>query len=210
MTVSDAIKAVKVMLGQDVATEEVEITNEVETTTEELSEEATETVEVQFAEAVLVDGTVVYTEGELAEGAVLKVRTEEDEDPLAPAGKHETSEGLIVTVAEGGVIESIEEPGAEAVEAEVEEEEMEEEVKEELNAEHLLEAIADLIKDYKNEIDEVKEEMKSLTERFEAVADSPAASTVKKSYFEEAIAAKEVASARFDRLAALRNSSLKK
>lgn len=206
MNVSDAIKAVKVMLGQDVATEEVTISNEVEAT----ETEATETVEVQFAEATLVDGTVVYTEGELAEGAVLKVKTEEDEDPMAPAGKHETSEGLIVTVVEGGVIESIEEPGAEAVEAEVEEEEMEEEVKEELNAEHLLEAIAELIKEYKNEIDEVKEEMSTLTERFEAVADSPAAKTVKKSFFEEAVAAKEVASARFDRLANLRQSSLKK
>ena len=205
MTVSDAIKAVKVMLGQDVPTEEVTL------------EAATETVEQTFAEAVLVDGTVVMTEGELAPGAVLKIKVEEgEEEVLAPQGVHETQEGLIVTVGEGGVIESIEEPGAEAVEAEeeVKEEEMEEEikveVKEELNAEHLLEAIADLIKEYKNEIDEVKEEMSTLTERFEAVADSPAAPTVKKSFFEEAVAAKEVASARFDRLAALRNSSLKK
>lgn len=203
MTVSDAIKAVKVMLGQDVPTQEVELTNE--------------TVEQTFAEATLVDGTVVMTEGELAPGAVLKIKVEEgEEEVLAPVGKHETQEGLIVTVGEGGMIESIEEPGAEAVEAEeeVKEEEMEEEikveVKEELNAEHLLEAIADLIKEYKNEIDEVKEEMSTLTERFEAVADSPAAKTVKKSFFEEAVAAKEVASARFDRLAALRQSSLKK
>jgi len=202
MTVSDAIKAVKVMLGQDVPTQEVELTNE--------------TVEQTFAEATLVDGTVVMTEGELAPGAVLKIKVEEgEEEVLAPQGVHETQEGLVVTVGEGGMIESIEEPGAEAVEAEdVKEEEMEEEikveVKEELNAEHLLEAIADLIKEYKNEIDEVKEEMSTLTERFEAVADSPAAKTVKKSFFEEAVAAKEVASARFDRLAALRQSSLKK
>lgn len=202
MTVSDAIKAVKVMLGQDVPTQEVELTNE--------------TVEQTFAEATLVDGTVVMTEGELAPGAVLKIKVEEgEEEVLAPQGVHETQEGLVVTVGEGGMIESIEEAGAEAVEAEdVKEEEMEEEikveVKEELNAEHLLEAIADLIKEYKNEIDEVKEEMSTLTERFEAVADSPAAKTVKKSFFEEAVAAKEVASARFDRLAALRQSSLKK
>lgn len=207
MTVKQAINAVRVMLGQDVPTEEV-------------------TVEVQMAEAVLVDDTVVYTDGELAEGAVLKVKTEEDVDPMAPQGKHETKDGLIVTVAEGGVIESIEEKGEEPVSEEAEEEikveekmeedkeeDLEIEVKEEkkdFDAEELLSAISEIIKEYQKEVSEVKEELSTLTERFEAVADMPAAKTVKKSFFQEAVAAKEVATARFDRLTSLRQKSLTK
>lgn len=210
MTVKQAINAVRVMLGQDVPTEEV-------------------TVEVQMAEAVLVDDTVVYTDGELTEGAVLKVKTEEgEEEILAPQGKHETKDGLIVTVAEGGVIESIEEKGEEPVSEEAEEEvkvkveeKMEEEEedleheeghdkKDDFDAEELLSAIAEIIKEYQKEVSEVKEELSTLTERFEAVADMPAAKTVKKSFFQEAVAAKEVATARFDRLTSLRQKSLTK
>ena len=207
MTVKQAINAVRVMLGQDVPTEAT-------------------TVEVQMAEAVLVDDTVVYTDGELAPGAVLKVKTEEDEDILAPSGLHETKDGLIVTVAEGGVIESIEEKGEEPVSEEAEEEikveekmeedkeeDLEIEVKEEkkdFDAEELLSAIAEIIKEYQKEIVEVKEELSTLTERFEAVADMPAAKTVKKSFFQEAVAQKEVATARFDRLTNLRQKSLTK
>lgn len=208
MTVKQAINAVRVMLGQDVPTEEV-------------------TVEVQMAEAVLVDDTVVYTDGELTEGAVLKVKTEEgEEEILAPQGKHETKDGLIVTVAEGGVIESIEEKGEEPVSEEAEEEikveeKMEEDKEEELeievkddkkdfDAEELLSAIAEIIKEYQKEVSEVKEELSTLTERFEAVADMPAAKTVKKSFFQEAVAQKEVATARFDRLTSLRQKSLTK
>ena len=207
MTVKQAINAVRVMLGQDVPTEAT-------------------TVEVQMAEAVLVDDTVVYTDGELTEGAVLKVKTEEDEDPSAPIGKHETKDGLIVTVAEGGIIESIEEKGEEPVSEEAEEEikveekmeedkeeDLEIEVKEEkkdFDAEELLSAIAEIVKEYQKEVSEVKEELSTLTERFEAVADMPAAKTVKKSFFQEAVAAKEVATARFDRLTSLRQKSLTK
>ena len=208
MTVKQAINAVRVMLGQDVPTEEV-------------------TVEVQMAEAVLVDDTVVYTDGELTEGAVLKVKTEEgEEEILAPQGKHETKDGLIVTVAEGGVIESIEEKGEEPVSEEAEEEikveeKMEEDKEEDLeieikddkkdfDAEELLSAIAEIIKEYQKEVSEVKEELSTLTERFEAVADMPAAKTVKKSFFQEAVAQKEVATARFDRLTSLRQKSLTK
>ena len=205
MTVKQAINAVRVMLGQDVPTEAT-------------------TVEVRMAEAVLVDDTVVYTDGELTEGAVLKVKTEDDEDIAAPTGKHETKDGLIVTVAEGGVIESIEEKGEEPVSEDAEEEikveekmeddkeeDLEIEVKEDkkdFDAEELLTAIAEIIKEYQTEVSEVKEELSTLTERFEAVADMPAAKTVKKSFFQEAVAAKEVAGARFDRLTSLRQKSL--
>ena len=58
MTVNDAISKLRVMLGA--ATEEVK-----------------EVVETKMAEATLVDGTEVYTEGELQAGAILFVRAGE-------------------------------------------------------------------------------------------------------------------------------------
>ena len=202
MTVSDAIKAVKVMLGADVPTEEIKLPTQKE--------------EVAMAEAELVDGTIVYSEGDLAAGAVLYVKTPEgEEDVLAPIGKHETKGGLIVSVGEGGLIEAIDEVEAAPVEAQedIKEEEMEEHdlpKEEEMNAEDLLAAIADMIKGYMVEVSEVKEELSQLTERFNEVADLPATKPVKKSFMEEATAAKEVANARLDRLTAMRRQTLTK
>ena len=106
MTVSDAIKAVKVMLGADVPTEEIKLPAQKE--------------EVAMGEAELVDGTIVYSEGDLAVGSTLYVKTPEgEEDVLAPLGKHETTSGLIVSVGEGGLIEAIDEVEAAPVEAPV-------------------------------------------------------------------------------------------
>ena len=206
MTVTEAITKVRVLLGADVPTKKFEDMP----SNDEVKEE-----KVALAEAELVDGTIVYSEGDLAAGSVLYVKTPEgEEDVLAPMGKHMTKDDLIVTVSEGGVIESVESVTAEAVEAEeeVKEEKMEEEeiIEEQMDAEGLLEAIADMIKDYKSYVDEVKEELSQLTERFNAVADMPAAKTVKKSFMEDATAARKVAEARADRLSALRRQTLTK
>ena len=206
MTVSEAITKVRVMLGQNVPTRKFE-----DVTIEDKVKEET----VTLAEAELVDGTLVYTEGELASGAVLYVKTPEGEaDVLAPMGKHETKEGLIITVGEGGIVETVEEVVAPAVEeaapvAEaMEDEKPLEPVKEEMDAEELLKAIAELIKGYQEEVVSVQEELSQLTERFNAVADLPAAKSVKKSFMEDATAARKVAEARFDRLSALRRQTL--
>ena len=105
MNVNQALKRLKVMLSN-------------------------ETVEVKLAEATLVDGTEVYTEGELQDGAILFVRAGEgaSEDQFAPSGKHELTDGKIVTVGENGEITKIEEAGDEelADEEEIVEEAMEE------------------------------------------------------------------------------------
>ena len=207
MTVSEAIKAVKVMLGADVPTQEIKL--------EDMPAQKEEE-KVLLAEAELVDGTIVYSEGDLAVGATLYVKTPEgEEDVLAPLGKHETKDGLIVSVGEGGLIEAIEEVEAAPVEAEeeIKEEEMEDAElpkEEEMNAENLLAAIADMIKGYMVEVSEVKEELSQLTERFNEVADMPATKPVKKSFMEQASAAKEVANARMDYLTALRRKTLTK
>ena len=151
---------------------------------------------LKFAEATLVDDTQVYTEGELEVGAILFVRAGEgaDDDPFAPAGKHELTTGEIVTVGENGEITEIETPGAEAVEAdEAKEEEMEEievpveiadEVSEEaiIATEDLLTGIAELVAPFTEEIAVLKEEVVELTKRFEKMAAEPGATKVKSTF----------------------------
>ena len=197
MTVNDAISKLRVMLGA---------TNE---TVVKLEEEVKEEVKVEMAEATLIDGTEVYTEGELQPGAILFVRAGEgaDEDPFAPAGIHETTDGLLITVGESGEITSVEEKGAEETPAEAEETFEEEEEKKEvmLDAEGLLEGVAELLKPYTEEIKELKEELSVLTSRFNEVADEPAAKKVRNTFSQVAENQKSIAEARFERLVAIRN-----
>lgn len=205
MTVNDAITKLRVMLGAST-----------ETVVRMEEEEVKETIEVKAAEATLVDGTEVYTEGELQDGAILFVRAGEgvSEDPFAPAGIHETTDGLLITVGENGEITSIEDksPEVEASEEEKKEEvEMEEveeevEVKKEFDADALLEGVASLLKPYTEEIKELKEELSVLTSRFNEVADEPAAKKVSNTFSKEANDKQTTAEARFERLVALRHS----
>lgn len=197
MNVDNLITKLRVMLGA--STEEVVVVEE--------------TKEAQFAEAELVDGTKVQVEGELEVGKNLSVVTEEGQID-APAGVHETTEGLIITVGEAGVIESIEEKEAEATEV-VEDTETEVEVAleeeevieaEEVVAEEsdLLAGIAELLAPYTEEITELKKQVEYLGERFEAISDEPAAKPITRTFAEEAGAAKTVADARIERLVSLR------
>lgn len=201
MTISDAITKLRVMLGADEPVQEV------------MNEEATEeTVETKMAEATLVDGTVVVTEGELVPGAILYVQVEEGEAPFAPEGQHETVDGLIVTVGENGEVISIEEKEVEAepVAEEPVAEEMEEEAEEKeaaFDAEELLVGVAELLKPYTEKIEELSTELSTLQERFNEVADQPAAEPVKRNFMEDARAAKKVAEARLDRLAKIRRNN---
>ena len=199
MTVNDAISKLRVMLGA--ATEEVKPVA--------LEEEVKEEVEVKMAEATLVDGTEVYTEGELQPGAILFVRAGEgaDEDPFAPEGQHETTDGLLITVGESGEIMSVEEKGgSEETPEEAQEsfEEHEDEKKEEFDMDGLLEGIAGMLKPYTEEIKELKEELSVLTSRFNEVADEPAAKKVSNTFSKVADETKSIAEARFERLVAIR------
>ena len=194
MTVNDAISKLRVMLGA--ATEEVK-----------------EVVETKMAEATLVDGTEVYTEGELQAGAILFVRAGEDasEDPFAPEGKHETTDGLLITVGESGEITNVEEKSGEEesvseAEESFEEEEVVVEEKKEFDVEGLLEGIAGMLEPYTEEIKELKEELSVLTSRFNEVADEPAAKKVSNTFSKEAINKQSTSEARFERLVALRQS----
>ena len=174
MNVNQVITKLKVMLG---AEEEV-------------------IIKEKMAEATLIDGTEVYTEGELQAGAILYVRAGEGEaDPTAPEGMHETTDGIIVSVGESGEITNVEEKGSEETveeaEESFEEEEVKVDVKEDFDMEGLVEAIAEMIKPQTEVIEELKKELSVLKERFEVVANEPAAAKVSKNTFKEVLADKE-------------------
>jgi hypothetical protein len=195
MTVENAISKLRVMLGADTETVTV--------------------VENSFAEATLVDGTEVYTEGELQDGAILFVRAGEgaSEDPFAPAGKHETTDGKLITVGENGEISSIEDMGAEVEaseeekkeEVKMEEEEIEIEEKKEFDVEGMLEGIATMLEPYTDEIKELKKELSLLQERFNDVADEPAAKPVRNNFSKAKQEAESTLATRMDALRAIRN-----
>ena len=204
MTVEKAISKLRVMLGA--ATEQVK-----EVKMDE--HEGEEKKEVKMAEATLVDGTEVYTEGELQAGAILFVRAGEgaSEDPFAPEGKHQTTDGLLITVGESGEITNVEEASGEEESVSEAEESFEEEeeviVKEkDFDVEGLLEGIAGMLEPYTEEIKELKEELSVLTSRFNEVADEPAAKKVSNTFSQEKINKQSTSEARFERLVALRKS----
>ena len=145
-------------------------------------------LEVKMAEATLVDGTEVYTEGELEVGAVLFIRAGEgvSEDPFAPAGLHETTDGLIVTVGENGEITDIkEDSGAEAVEEVEIEMEEEEEPTLVIDQEELIEAIAEMLVPQIETVQELKKDIEELTLRLEKMAAQPGAPKVTTNTFKE-------------------------
>jgi len=122
-----------------------------------------------FAEATLVDGVEVYTEGELEAGAILFVRAGEgvSEDPFAPAGMHETMDGKLIEVGENGEIISVEDKPAE--------EALEDDKKEEV-------AMEEVEVEVPEEVAALTEEVVALKKRFETMAAEPAAPRVKNTF----------------------------
>lgn len=191
MKVNDIVKKLRVMLAADAVV-----------------------TEAKFADATLVDGTEVYTDGELVVGATLLIKTEEgEESPYAPSGIHETTDGLLIGVGENGEIMEITEGGAEAVTEEVVEEAMEEvEVEVPVSeaavpaTEELLTGIAEMIAPMMDEVAALTEEVVELKAKFSKLADEPAAKPIRNS-FSEIKADKDAHFAkRMDALRALRNN----
>lgn len=188
MTVNDVLSKLRVMLAanQDVVTR------------------------AKFADAVLVDGTEVYTEGELAIGAILYVKVEEGDAPFAPEGMHETSEGALITVGANGEIVDIQEAAAEAVVEETMEEvgvevEVPADAPEALVAtEELLNGIAELITPFTEEIATLTEEVTALKARFNKVAGAPAAKPIRNTFAENIAAKNDMVSNRMEALRAIR------
>ena len=192
MTVNDMVKKLRVMLAAD-----------------------TEVVtEAKFAEAELVDGTVVYTDGELEVGAALLIRTPEgEESPYAPEGIHETTEGLLIGVGPNGEIMDITEAGEDTVTEEVIEEELDEVVVEAPVSEaalpateELLTGIAEMIAPFTEEIAALTEEVTALKARFQTIADEPAATPIRNTFSENKIKKDEALANRMDALRAIRKN----
>jgi len=191
MTVNDLVKKLRVMLAAD-------------------KEVVTET---KMAEAELVDGTVVYTEGELEVGATLLIKVEEgEESPYAPEGIHETTDGMLVGVGPNGEIMEISEVEAEAKPEEIIEEVMEEvevevEVPEEAipATEELLTGIAEIIAPFTEEIAALTEEVTELKAKFSKLADEPAAKPIRNEFSGNS-AKRSITDKRMEALKALRNN----
>lgn len=191
MTVNDLVKKLRVMLAAD-------------------KDVVTET---KMAEAELVDGTVVYTEGELEVGATLLIKVEEgEESPFAPEGIHETTDGMLVGVGPNGEIMEISEVEAEAKPEEIIEEVMEEvevevEVPEEAipATEELLTGIAEIIAPFTEEIAALTEEVTELKAKFSKLADEPAAKPIRNEFSENS-AKRSITDKRMEALKALRNN----
>lgn len=192
MTVNDMVKKLRVMLAVD----------------------APVVVENKFAEATLVDGTVVYTDGELEVGATLLIRTEEgEESPYAPEGIHETTDGKLIGVGPNGEIMDISEVEAEAKPEEIIEEVMDEVVVEAPVSEaaipateELLSGIAEMIAPFTEEIAALTEEVTELKAKFQVIADEPAAKPIRNSFSENKAAKDEQLAKRMDALRAIRNN----
>ena len=191
MTVNDLVKKLRVMLAAD-------------------KDVVTET---KMAEAELVDGTVVYTEGELEVGATLLIKVEEgEESPFAPEGIHETTDGMLVGVGPNGEIMEISEVEAEAKPEEIIEEVMEEvevevEVPEEAipATEELLTGIAEIIAPFTEEIAALTEEVTELKAKFSKLADEPAAKPIRNEFSGNS-AKRNITDKRMEALKALRNN----
>ena len=159
-------------------TEGVDIENdsqEFAETTENNVEETTETVKEKFEDVVLADGTVAQVEPEVVVGAAVVVDADGELLP-APDGRHELSDGRVIST-EGGVIVEVEEAEEEAepeVEAEsVEEEEMSSPLSEaqEREAKKIIESIVTekvfgMEATISEENNELKEEINNLKESF--------------------------------------------
>jgi len=131
--------------------------------------EVEETTEDNFAEATLVDGTIVKWEGELADGTALVVVMPEGE-VAAPDGIHELSDGTLIETA-GGLVVNIE--AAADQEKKEEEEEMydNEFTSEELN-ELIEKAVAKYAEAFTASLDLVKSENESLKAELAEVKNS--------------------------------------
>jgi hypothetical protein len=185
MTAQEALYKIRVMLGVEDAIEEASLETE------------TDSDEVTLAEATLVDGTKVKTEGEFEVGKQLFVVTEEGDIP-APEGLHETSEGIIVGVDAEGIIVSIEEPA--------EEEEVIVEEKENFGDDlvnQIVGALSPKIEDLQNQINSIKGE-------FHEFRDGPATDKIRNNIGALNKAERNVHDARMQTILEMRKQSVGK
>lgn len=181
MTATEALDKIRVMLGL----EQVESTTEVETKTE---------TTIELAEATLVDGTIVKVEGDFEVGKSLVVVTDEEEIQ-APEGNHETTDGVIVSVDENGVITAIEEVVVE-------------EEKEEQNfSDDLISQLVGAIQPSLDKIEELSNEVKALKGEFHEFKDEPAGMKVSNNLSDYKKAEDNILESRMEKIIELRRAN---
>ena len=185
MKAIDAIKQIKVMLGM-----EPEVTIDSETSAQPAK------TKVELAEATLIDGTIVKAES-LTEGAAIFVVTEEGDIP-APVGVHETTDGMLVTVEEEGIIAKVEEKPMDEPEVE--------EAKEEFNSEDFLGKIAELIN---SKFSELEAKINTVNTEFHAFKSEPGARKITNNLGETQKVEGDLATARLEKLMEFRNQTKK-
>ena len=132
----DRLEAVASQFADD-NTDQVSTNEEV---SETMEAETTEETSESFAEAVLVDGTVVSYEGDLAPGTAVYIVTEEGDQVPAPEGTHAIGgelEGLSIVVDADGVITEVIDERVETA-SDDKEEEKEEEMSIDVNVEEVI------------------------------------------------------------------------
>jgi len=150
-----------------------------------------------FAQAELLDGTVIRTDGEggFAEGQKAMVETEEG-DMSAPEGEHELTDGTILVIDAEGTITGVktkDEAGTGSLEADTEVEMAEESIAEEvietaieegMTPADVLEAVKVVIEEVvQPQIEELKKEMMGYKEKMEKVSAEPATESALTSKF---------------------------
>lgn len=189
----------KVKIGEGMIKELVIAEEKVEDETMEEDEVVEEEIEDEemgydkkkMAEATLIDGTIVETDGELVVGAELYVKTEEGRQP-APTGEHETEDGMVVVVEDGKIVE-------------IKEKEVEE-VKEEVEMNEVLDTFASALETLSNEIAALRKENEELNKKFGEFKAEPAGTKIydrKGAYVEQMMSAQMD---KLERLAALRRA----
>tara|TARA_R110000822_G_scaffold46727_8_gene124349 strand:- start:1256 stop:1876 length:621 start_codon:yes stop_codon:yes gene_type:complete len=153
-----------------------------------------------FAQAELIDGTVVKTDGEggFEVGQKAMVVTEDGTEVQAPTGEHELKDGTVIVINEAGEITGVktkdeagegslsEEPAAEVAmaEHEIAEEVIETVMEEGMSPGDVLEAVKVIIEEVvQPQIEELKKEMMSYKEKMEKVSAEPATESALTSKF---------------------------
>ena len=150
--------------------------------------------ETKMEEVSLIDGTIVGTDGEIAVGKNLYVKTEDGEFVQAPEGTHST-ETMTLVVDSEGVITGLKKEG-EKGEGSLAETEM--------SAEDLLSVFTSAVKELTASINTLRSEHSQLKERFEVVAGQPAGDRVfdRQGYFQDLEVSKF---SKMEQMSALRN-----
>lgn len=185
MTANEALNKIRVMLGlNDVDAEATNV--ETETATE-----------IKLAEATLLDGTRVKTEGDFEVGKQLFVVTEEGDIPAPPA-RHETTDGQILVVDDSGII------------VEIEQVVVEEEEKEETFSDDLISQLVGVLQPSLDKIDELSNEVKALKGEFMEFKDEPAGPKVSNNLNDYKNAEESIMEGRMAKILELRRANKQK